>query len=505
MKIGKIKISKKWLFVIIIIIIIVGYYAVKQVFKDPTDGYLTEKIERGQVIQEVSETGSVKATEELSLSFKAVGKIARINTIVGENVKRGDILAELDSGQISAQVLSAKAALQSAESEYKKLINGSTPEYIKTYQDAVELAANNLKSKYEDALNILDDSYNKIYNAYNAVNSVHYSYFSSGDQQSIKVQDSKNDINENMSDIKIYLDKAKSSKSEQDIDSALSHMLTVLDNVFNDLKIVREMCDQGIYYADVSSTDKTSLDTQKTNINTALDNITTSQQDISSYRISLQTANNNLTYMTATPRQEDIDIYSLAVEKARANLEMYQSQIGDNYIYSPIDGKVTAINAKKGETVNSNSTINLLSSEPFQIKMDIYEQDIINVKTGDSVKIELVAFPKDVFEGKVLSIDPAEKIIDNVVYYQVTIDFPKQPDGIRSGMTADIVIETNKKEDVLRVSKNAVELIGGKELVQVLVNKKIQEKEIITGLEGTDYFEVASGLSEGDEIILSQN
>jgi HlyD family secretion protein len=505
MKIGKIRISKKWLFVIIIIVIILGYYAVRQVLKNPADGYLTEKIERGEVLQEISETGSVKATEELSLGFKAVGKIARINTIVGENVKRGDILAELDSGQISAQVLSAKAALQSAESEYEKLINGSTSEYIKIYQDAVDSAQQTLDSEYEDAINNLDSVYSKIYDAYNTVILMQYNYFSSADQQGIKIQDSKNDIAGNMEDIKIYIDKTKESKETKDVDNTISRAILVLDNVYNDLKVAREQCDQGSYYLNISSTDKALLDTQKTYINTSLSTIKALQQNISAYKINLQKAKNDLAYRTAGPRQEDIDIYSLAVEKARANLELYQSQIGDNYIYSPIDGKITAINAKKGETVNTSSIIDLLSSEPFQIKVDIYEQDIVNVKTGDLVKIELVAFPKDTFEGKVLSIDPAEKIVDNVVYYQVTIDFPEQPDGIRSGMTADIVIQTNKKEDVLRISKNAVESIGGKELVQVFINKKIEEREIITGLEGTDYFEVLSGLSEGDEIILNQN
>jgi len=505
MRIGRIKISKKWLFIIIIIAIIAGYYLVQQILKNPADGYLTEKIEKGQVVQEVSETGSVKATEELSLSFKSIGKIVRINTVVGENVKRGDILAELDSSQISAQILSAKAALQSANSEYEKLINGYTPEYVKIYQDAVDSAQQTLDSEYEDAINNLDSAYSKIYDAYNTVVLMQYNYFSSGDQQSIKIQDSKNDIAGNMEDLKIYIDAAKESKEAKDIDDAISHAILALDNIYNDLKIAREQCDQGSYYLSISSTDKTLLDTQKSYINTALVTITTSQQNISAYKISLQTSKNDLAYRTASPRQEDIDIYSLAVEKAKANLELYQSQIGDNYIYSPIDGKITAIDAKKGETVNSSSIINLLSSEPFQIKVDIYEQDIVNVKTGDFVKIELVAFPKDTFDGKVLSIDPAEKIVDNVVYYQVTIDFPEQPEGIRSGMTADIVIETNKKEDVLRISKNAVEIIGGKEFVQVLVNKKIEEREIVTGLEGTDYFEVVSGLKAGDEIILSQN
>jgi multidrug efflux pump subunit AcrA (membrane-fusion protein) len=318
------------------------------------------------------------------------------------------------------------------------------------------------------------------------------------------VLEGKDDISSNMQDAKIYIDKAESSKTKEDIDSAISRTISALNNTYNDLKIARDQCDQGIYYTNVSSTDKASVDTQISYINTAITSTTSSQQSISSYKIALQKANDNLNFKIANPRSEDVDIYKSQIEQAEANVSLYQSQLNDNYIYSPIDGRITDINVKKGETVSpSESIIDLLSIEPFQIKVDIYEQDIINVNSGNLVKINLVAFPKETFEGKVLTIDPAEKIVDNVVYYQVTIEFPNQPKGVRSGMTADIVIETNKKDDVLRISKNAVEVIDNKSIVQVVTNnKKIENREVTLGLEGSDYYEITSGLNEGDLIIV---
>jgi RND family efflux transporter MFP subunit len=301
---------------------------------------------------------------------------------------------------------------------------------------------------------------------------------------------------------KALVDKAEDSKTRENIDSAILNMTITLNSVYNDLKIVRDQCDQGTYFLSVSSTDKTSLDTQKTYINTALTSVTTAQQTISADKIALQKAEDNLAVEVAAPRPEDIDIYKSQIEQAQANVNSYQSQLNDNFIYSPIDGKVTAVNAKRGETVSySESIINLLSTEPFQVKVDVYEQDIVNVDTGDPVKIDLVAFPKQTFEGKVLSIDPAEKIVDNVIYYQVTIEFPNQPAGVRSGMTADITIETDKKAGVLRVSKNAVQNIDGKYIVQVAESRKIIDKEVVIGLEGNDYYEIISGIKEGEMIV----
>jgi HlyD family secretion protein len=465
----KFKISKIWLVIIIIILIVVGYYVVKSVFKSPTEGLITEKVQKGEVLQEVSETGNVRSTEDISLGFKSVGKIAKIDVAVGDNVKRGDVLAELDSSQISAQLQSAKAALDYTASQY---------------DSGVALAKNNLDSAYGGALNTLNSAYTSIFNAYSVVVLIHDTYFSTADQQGIAVSDAKDDINSNMQNVKNYLDIATKSSSNDDIDSAVSQMATALGNVFSDLKIIREQCDQGIYHYNVSDADKASLDTQKAYVNTVSTAVTTLQQSIASLKITLQKAEDS------------------TVAQAQADVNALQSQLNDNYLTSPMDGIITEVNIKKGQVVSpSQSVINLLSTEPFQIKVDIYEQDIVNVKVGDDVKIDLVAFPKQTFDGKVLLIDPAETIIDNVVYYDVTIEFPNQPDGIRSGMTADITIEANKKDNVLRIPKNAVVQIDQTQTAQVVKGNKIENRTITTGLEGNDYFEVTSGLSVGDQIV----
>lgn len=503
MKIGKFRISNTWLVIIIIILIIVGYYGIRQLFKNPLDAYEIEKITKGEVLQEISETGSVVATQDISLGFKTIGRVSSINVAVGDDVKKGDVLANLDSSQIAAQLENARAALDVANQQYNKLLNGSAPEDIKIYEDAVASAQHDLESAYQDALDALEITYTKIYNAYNVVLSAQNSYFSASDQQGIIVSQAKNDIYENMHDARILLDKAQASRSQSDIDSALSQTAIILDNISNDLRVIREQCDQTTYYSAVSSTDKSSLDTQKSYINTEAANTTSSRQTVNSYKIILQKAEDNLTSQTAVPRQEDIGIYKSQIEQAKANVNLYQSQFGDSSLGSPVDGKITRVDIKRGETISPGvSVISLLSSEPFQIKVDVYEQDIVNVKIGNNVKIDLVAFPKQTFTGKVLSVDPAETIVDNVVYYKVTIDFPEQPEGIKSGMTADVVIETNKKEDVVRVPKSVVQSINGVDNVQVINRKKIENREITTGLEGNDYYEVISGLNEGDEIVL---
>jgi len=505
-KLGRVrKIKKKWMVTIIIVLLVAGYFIIPQFFKNPTDSYITEKIDRGEVLQEVSETGSVEATDNISLGFKTIGKVSKIYVTAGNDVKAGDILASLDLAQLSAQLQSARAALASANSQYTKLLNGSTSEDVKITEDARNSAQQDLNNEYGDALALLDDAYIKIYNSLTTINSIQDDYFSTSDQQGIKVRDNKNKINESKEDIKFYLDKAKASSNHNDIDTALSRAVVDLNNTADSLKIIRDLCDEGVYFYDISSTDKSSIDTQRGYINTALTNITGSQQAINSYKIALQKAESQLAFKKAPARSEDVDVAQAAVNQAQANVDLYQSQLNDNYLRSPIDGKITDVNVKVGEVISpSQAVVNLLSSNPFEIKANIYEEDIVKIKPENYVKIDLVAFPQKTFSGKVVSINPGEKIIGNVVYYEVTIDFPNQPEGIMSGMTVDIVINTNKKENVLRVSKSAVETIDGTQIVQIIKNGKIKDQIISTGLEGNDYYEVVSGLSEGDKIIVGK-
>lgn len=491
--------------IIIIIVVIVGYFVLKSLFKNPADNYVLEKIDRGEVLQEISETGNLEATDNINLGFKTLGRIESISVSVGEDVKKGQVLASLDVNQLSQQLKNYQAALEVAEAQYQKLLNGYTPEDIKVYEDARNSAKQDLDNAYSSAITTLNDAYTKAYNALNVVDDIFTTYFSLIDQQGIKVDESRTEIKDSVNDIKNYFDSAKNSSSQSNIDLSISQTIKLLGNISSSMKTVIDMVYDGKYYFTVSSADKTSLETQKGYIDTAFTGTTTSQQNISSYEIALEKAESNLVLRKAEPRQEDIDVYAAQVKQAEANVSLYQSQMYDASLRAPIDGKITKVNNKPGEIVSANqAVVNLLSSNPFQIKVNIYEQDVVNIKVGNPVKVTLIAFPKDPLIGKVVSIDPAEKIVDQVVYYETTIDFPNDLEGIRSGMTADIVIETDKKEDVIRIPSNLVVGIDGKEMVQVFSNGKVEDREIVTGLEGNDYCEVVSGLSEGDVVVAGE-
>ena len=173
---------------------------------------------------------------------------------------------------------------------------------------------------------------------------------------------------------------------------------------------------------------------------------------------------------------------------------------------SPTSGQITEINKEKGETTqpaSQSAVISLLPLTPFQIEVDIYEEDVVKVNIGNSVDISLVAFPDQFFKGELIIISPVEKLVDGVVYYEVKIEFKEIPENIKPGMTADLTINTLSKENVLVIPVDAVIEKEDKKIVEVFKDGSIEEREVVTGLEDNDdMVEVISGLEEGENVII---
>lgn len=540
MKLIKKILKRKKLLIIIAIIVVLGFIGYSFFIKNGEPKYITEAAAIGTVVKEVSETGAVKVSEQVNLGFKYAGRINQIHIKVGDQVEVGQSLAKLDISQLYIELAEAQAALDVAQADYDKLLAGSSPEEIKVAetevldaeitldkekQDLEDVKANaqeDLNQAYEDGLDALNDAYLKMYNAFNVVSDIQRTYFTGNDQEGSNVRSNKDIIEDALDDADYYIDKAKDG-SHDDIDTAISKVRNFLTEVRDALEIIRNMTETSLYRDTVTSADKTALDTQKTNVNTAYTNVLDAGQDIATTKITNQTNINaaeaavagaevdlqkekdDLALKKAGPIQENINYYLAKVDQAQASVSLLNNKMSETNLKSPIQGQITGINKREGETVQStDSVISLLPTGPFQVEVDIYEEDIVDLKVDNFVTIELPAFPDQSFEGRVISVDPAEKLIDGVVYYEVNIIFDTFSQGIKPGMTADVTIEADKKENVLTVPRGALEKINGANVIMILERGKAKERKIEIGLEGDEYVEVISGVSQGEQVIIGE-
>ncbi|MCK4520502.1 HlyD family efflux transporter periplasmic adaptor subunit [Candidatus Parcubacteria bacterium] len=534
--------SKKSIIIIAVILIVVVLVGYQKFFKEAELPFTLAEVVRGDISQEISETGEIKKGEEINLNFKSTGIIEKIYVDKGDIVDKGAVLIKIDDSQLQIQLIEAKAGLDLYQATLDKLLAGSSPEEIQVSQTTVDNAETTLENAqknlddvwakadedlnqaYEDALNVLDDAYLKIYNAFNVVDSVLETYFSKETQESTRVKRKVESIETNMNAVKTYVDSARASSTNENIDSALSKMKTVLEDVYSALTVIRETSENPLYHNPVSAADKSSLDTHRGYISTALTNTVNSQQTISSAKITnttnintaeatvssaqgaLKAAQDALAVLSAEPRQEDIDLYQAQVNQAKAKVRLLENQIYEAVLRSPADAQITKLHKKVKEMAQpslQDPVISLLPLVLFEIEVNIYEEDVIKMDIGNPVDISLIAFPSQTFQGEVISIDPAQELIDGVVYYKATINPGEIPDQVKPGMTADLIIKTAFKENVLIIPEDGIQYKEDKKIVEVFKDGSVEEREVVIGLQGSDYMvEVVSGLKEGENIVL---
>ncbi|MFH1575807.1 MAG: efflux RND transporter periplasmic adaptor subunit [Candidatus Nealsonbacteria bacterium] len=516
-----------------IILIIIGVAVISLIIfnffiKDKKADFTLVEVIKGTVVQEVSETGQVQMGKAINLGFKNAGTLQKLFVSVGDTVWPGSSLAKLDTVQLTIEMSKAQATLEVAQAELDELLTGANAEEIQAAQTDVQnaqIALNdaqlqyeeNLNHAYEDALNILDSSYLKASGALNTVSTLKKTYFSGGDQESTTVSSKKTVIETLVNTLQAQINEANISQTNQNIDNALLTAKNNLSDIYSALNIVRDITETINYTSVVVSADKTSLNTERTNINTALGGIINAQQTISLAKIDGQTdintaqgnlkeAQDDLALKLAKPSQANVNLYQAKVNQAKAEVDLLDNKISEATLKSSVKGQVTKINKELGETVQpslSESVITLLPADPYEIETNIYEEDIVKMAVNNPVEIFLIAFPDQTFRGKVISIDPAEELIDSVVYYTVTINFETVPDGIKPGMTTDLLVKVASKENVLIIPEEAIYEKDGKKTVKVLKDNKIEEREIVIGLQGSDdNIEIISGISEGEKVVV---
>jgi multidrug resistance efflux pump len=207
--------------------------------------------------------------------------------------------------------------------------------------------------------------------------------------------------------------------------------------------------------------------------------------------------------LIANPRNEEVSQLQAKLNQARANYQDAWKGYQDTVLTAPSSGVVTNIAFEVGENVTSSEVVLSMITDKLQIKANISETEISKVEVGDKVDITFDAFSlSEHFEGEVVAIDPAETVIQGVVYYEARILFDGNDKSIRSGMTANIDIISDQKESALTIPPQALQYEDGIIHVYVLQGSERIRRDLMLGLEGNDLVEVVDGLSDGDEVIL---
>jgi len=174
----------------------------------------------------------------------------------------------------------------------------------------------------------------------------------------------------------------------------------------------------------------------------------------------------------------------------------------DSYleIKAPISGVITGDFAKKGDSVDLVSSIYTIADmSKLWATFDIYEKDISKVKIGQTISIQTVAYPNQIFSGKIIFISPRVDEITRTIKIRATVNNPGYL--LKLGMFVEGKISIKSAENYIVLPSEALQTIGDKRIVFVKTNNEFTVKEVEVKEESKDEVAISKGISAGDSVV----
>jgi HlyD family secretion protein len=245
------------------------------------------------------------------------------------------------------------------------------------------------------------------------------------------------------------------------------------------------------------------------------------------------------------------------IERAEAASSQARDQLSKTTVYSPIDGTVTILNSKLGERIVATGqfagteVLRVADLGHMEARVDVNENDVVNVKVGDKSNVKIDAYGDRKFHGTVYQIANTGTTTgtgtqEEVTNFQVKIRIDDHDVTLKPGLSCTADIETNMVKDVVAVpmqsvtirtgdsnlspeeiekkkqkiaardkGDNSAELVNERQekatqkeehekLTKVVFLKKGSKAQLVkvtTGIADDTYMEIKSGIQPGDEVI----
>ncbi|MFH0928056.1 MAG: efflux RND transporter periplasmic adaptor subunit [bacterium] len=581
-----------WIIVILAVLAVVGFFIIGSGAKGPT--VTTVKVERGDISERVTATGSVIPLSKYRLSFEVQGQIQAIPVKVGDLVNLGDPLVALDNRDALNNLAKANAQESSAYARLKQVTEGTRAEELfvaetqvanaeKEYERAKQASASSvasseasteaaadrvtaleaeldrtktnneqiLNSDYEEGLSTLRSNINKLSQALAVADRMRRDYFMGRDliNHGLIIQGKYSEANQAVTDLANKIEAASSSKYEL-VDSAFLASQDAVTKTRDVLVYIRQTAIEDTLVRDTfSSTERTLIENERANVDLVDSAYTAAFQKIGSQKTSnslalisaenaladaksgLVTAERQLSATSdntssdvtralstleqrqaelklkrAAARSSEVNVALADLDAAKAGVEAALTELAKTTIKAPAAGVVTELNAEVGEVVSPSTRANpiavMIATTPYEIEANVAEIDIPKIKLADPVEITFDAFSGVKFTGAVTEINPAETVVEGVIYYRIKVSFEDTDGVVKSGMTANLKLTTDSRTDVLLLPYVAVIRENDVDYVRVPDGPGgFTKREVKVGLQGESQVEILEGVTEGETII----
>jgi HlyD family secretion protein len=368
-----------------------------------TAQYLTARVDRGNLRNTVTATGALQAVTTVQVGSQASGTIAALYADFNSVVKKGQVVAQLDPAQAKAQVDQARANLQQARAS------------LAQSQAAVTSSRAGISDAQAKSLAARSTVQNN--------------------QAGVSAAEA------NVAVLKAQQDDALSLLKQQE--SLLK--AGVIAQRDYDVAMTTYKTAEARYNQAIAQLNQSKLSEQSS----ASAGIAQSKAAVEQSQAQLQQA------------QAQVQQNAAQVQQAQAALSLAEVNLSHTTITSPIDGVVVSRDVNVGQTVAASlsaPTLFTIANDLTQMQViaNIDQADIGLVEQAKSVRFSVDAFPGKEFDGKIQEMRLNPVNVQNVVTYNVVINVENPEQMLKPGMTANLTITIDERNNVLKVPNSAL-------------------------------------------------
>ena len=433
------------------------------------------EVVRGDLSITVSGSGNLEVSTDIKLSSGIGGRVDEIFVEEGDEVSEGEVLARLETDALKLALTQANVAYTQAEIAITEAeVAVTQAEVAVTQAEAAVTQAEVAVTQAE--INLKDAEIN-------LEQTIKTSTLSDIRIAQANVITTKRDLKEVLWTLAKYdpgtIGYEEYQKSVNQAEARLNTAEDKLDAML-----------EGFSTKEIASKEQ--------QVVAAEQSLETARQSLEATRQSLEATRQSLELAEQSPK-----LVRQSLDQAKQSREHAQKQLDRATITAPFTGKIASVYIDEGDTILTTTQIaHLIAPHRMELKVQMDEIDIPEVKPGQRAIIDVDALPALPLEGKVSFISLLPTVESGVIVYDVTTDFAvPEGAGLRAGMsaTADIII--NDRSNVLMVPNRAIkEDSEGKPVVKVMVNEQIEERIIVTGISDDFQTEIIDGLEEGEVV-----
>lgn len=173
-------------------------------------------------------------------------------------------------------------------------------------------------------------------------------------------------------------------------------------------------------------------------------------------------------------------------------------------LFAPVKGKIVEIKAIPGAMIDqSREILTIIDPTVLWVDAEIFEKDIAKISTGQQVEISVHSYPEERFFGRISYIGDVLKEDTRTVTVRTEVE--NRDFRLKPGMFANMKIYLYAESKALVLPEQAILDDRGEKLVFIRVGNQFRPQKVAVGTKEEGYWEILSGLKEGDEVVTKGN